>query len=117
MTVPKIDHTGYLNNHSYSPLQLTEIVGKYEWSSGLGGAILFLNDDSTFSYRVWSDLYVPDAPAIWSIGNYYLSNDSLIFQFNGYKYVYSDSSKNRTEFFEDLNSVEKKEFTGCILKF
>ena len=117
MTVHKIDHTFYLDNHSYMPSNINEIVGKYEWSSGLGGSDLYLNDDSSFRYRDWFDLYTSGAPSIWLLGNYFLYNDSLIFQFNGYDYKYSDSLKNKTVLFKDLSSTEKKKLLDASSRF
>ncbi len=117
LTVPKIDHTLYLDKHSYIPTNINEIVGKYEWSSGLGGSDLYLSDDNSFRYRDWFDLYTPGTPLIWLVGNYFLHHDSLLFLFNGYDYQYSDTLKNKTVLFKDLNSIEKKNLLDASSRF
>jgi len=67
---------------TFTPNSYSEINGVYEYSTGFESGYLKLNKDSTFSLRIWNDIYDPTNPYNGIIGKYFIKVDTLILKRN-----------------------------------
>lgn len=91
-SIPKREYDNFFKLNFYKPEDISQIIGKYERSSGLSGEIMVLMPDSTFYYNSWTDILIPDNPIKGFSGRYYISGDTLVFIFK--KTVFKDSTYN-----------------------
>ena len=98
------EYSAFRERVRYLPESIDQVAGRYEYGLGLGGERLFLFVDSTFQYEEWSDLLRPDYPVRSIRGRYFLSHDSLAFQFQTYDYFPNYRPDKITSFWNSIDS-------------